>query len=169
MTKKFKGRNWLIIIVICLNVGILGGCTVVNRLNFSNSDLTVTGIHNTVIVGKTSTKELQNLYGRPAKVETKSKNATDLFDKINNYEGSINVVLEDNTDYWDTVKADHDSVILKKWNIDGYYEYKGEDLAGIKVYFFISEDKVLAYMFDGNITDEKIARKDKYLRETIGA
>ncbi|MGT2912536.1 hypothetical protein [Streptococcus criceti] len=169
MTKKFKNRKWMIIIVMCLSLGILGSCTVVKRLNFSNSDLTVTGIHNTVIVGKTSTKELEKLYGKPDRVETDSKKATDLFDKINNDEGSINVALEDNTDYWDTVKADHGSAILKKWNIDGYYEYKGKELAGVKVYFFISDDKVLSYVFDGDITDENIAKKDKYLRETIGA
>ncbi|AUW96331.1 hypothetical protein [Streptococcus pluranimalium] len=145
---------------------LLNACTVLKHEDRDSSKLTVTGIHSTVVAKKTSVKELEALYGEPDTEEENPKKAVEQFNSINNDEGSVNVVLEDNTDYWATLLVDHTSSI-KGNNLDGYYEYQSKELAGLKVFFFIIDDTVRSYRFSGNITDTSVAQKDKYLRQIL--
>ena len=162
----FGNRKFIVSVSTCLVFILLIACSTEENLRRTTSNLTVTSIHDTVIARKTSVKKLKELYGEPYKIETDSQKAIDLFNEINNDEGSINTVLEDNTDYWDTLKVDYSSPI-KGLDFEGYYEYRGKGLAGMRVYFFIIKDTVRSYWFYGDITDKSVTKKDKYLRQIL--
>lgn len=126
--------------------------------------LTVSDIHRTVVCKKTTVKDLKKWYGSPNKVIKNARKAKNLFSKLNESE-DINYSLEQQTDYWDTVKVNKSSKLGR--DFDSYYVYQDANLGVKKVYFFIVDDVVRSYRFEGPIANKTIAKKDKYLRQIV--
>ena len=140
----------------------LGACA-----NLSKSDnLTVTNIHDKLIQGKTTVKELKDMFGKPKRYDNAEK-AKMIYHYWNNYEGGVNYYLEANTDYWETLKSYNVSPKYSYEDFEGCYEYSGKNLGVKKVYFFVIDNKIHGFKFNGDITDETVAQKDKYLRQIV--
>lgn len=105
------------------------------------------------------------MFGKESKY-IESKKAQKIYHYWNNYEGGVNYMLEDNTDYWETLKTNPETKgTISYEDFDGCYEYRGDRLGVKSVYFFVIDNKVYDMKFNGDITNESIAKKDKYLRK----
>ena len=151
-----------IILVILVSITLMG-CQKVTK----SDNLTVTNIHDKVIKDKTTSKDLKELFGEPLRYIHDSEKTKELYAYWSNYEGGVNYSLENNTDYWETIQ---DTIKGNKYSysdFDGYYEYSGKNLGIKSVYFIMINDKVFSFKFNGDIVDESVAQKDKYLRQIL--
>lgn len=73
----------------------------------------------------------------------------------------------DDLNYWQTIEENTDSDINPNASYELCYEYRGKELGVKSVYFFMTDNKVMTYLFDGEITDKSAAQKDKYLRQIL--
>ncbi|MDO1604817.1 hypothetical protein Q2T76_01975 [Lactobacillus sp. YT155] len=171
MTKKVKIIVTSIVVIILIMTGYFLFFT-------SKSDrLTVTDIHDKVIFGETTKKDIENRYGKPKKTNRNIKKVNEVFEYWNGYEGGVNYMLEQNTNYFETEKADHSS--MKKYfksienaksdiYYDSYIEYEGKNLGANYVRFFLYKGMVRGVQYGGEITDDGVAKKDKYLKQLYG-
>lgn len=155
------------LIITCLALVAVGTATFI--YNNNNDNLTVSNIHNKVVFGKTTKKDLAELYGNPTKVNNNDKSVNKTFDYWNDFEGGVDYMLEDNTDYWETVRiyapALKKQAKMKIYDYDSYLEYKGKNLGVNYVRFYMNNNVVYGLQFGKNITNDRIAKKDKYLKQ----
>lgn len=147
--------------VIIATVFLLAACGTTK--NYQR--LTVTGLHNTITRYKTTAKDIKKSYGKPYKTTKGISKVEKVYENINNKEG-LNDNLSD-LNYWSTIKESNNSDINPDAPYEVCYEYRRKELGVRSVYFFITDDKVMTYLFDGKITNKSIAKKDKYLRQII--
>ncbi|WP_373760514.1 hypothetical protein [Streptococcus ferus] len=161
MKKQTANANKVMIplVVLCLLV-ILVGCRIREV-----TPLTVTNIHDSIVRYQTTTNDLRQMYGEPYKISKGEDEAEEIQQKILDNEYSTDDHLDDQN-YWDTVKKSSDSK-RPTGNYQVCYEYQGEKLGVKAVYFFVIDDKVVSFMFDNQILDKKVAKKDKYLHQFI--
>ncbi|AXQ78430.1 hypothetical protein DDV21_004725 [Streptococcus chenjunshii] len=157
---KLNWKKWISLCAISLI--FLFACS-----GFKSSDkLTVSMIHDRVIFGKTTVGDLKDMFGKETKY-IGSNEAQEIYRYWNNSEGGLNYMLEDNTDYWETLRFDKKADTFSYKEFDGCYEYSGDNLSVKSVYFFVIDSKVYDIKFNGSITDESVAKKDKYLRQIL--
>lgn len=156
MRKQIANKVMLPLVVLSLLVGC--------RMEKTNL-LTVTSIHDSIVRYQTTTDDLRQMYGKPYKITKGEDEVEEIRQKVLDNEYSTDDHLDDQG-YWDSVKKDSDSK-RPAGNYQVCYEYRGEELGVKAVYFFAINDKVVSFMFDNNVTDEKAAKKDKYLRQII--
>ncbi|WP_373756944.1 hypothetical protein [Streptococcus ferus] len=132
-----------------------------------SDNLTVANIHNDIVRNRTNVLKLEKLYGEPYKIVKDNKKVVEIFRYWNNYEGGVNSSLEGGTNYWQTVKFTSSSEKFDYTKLESYYEYRGKNLGVKSVYFFIRDNKVQSFRFNGSITNKSVAKKDKYLRQII--
>ncbi|MDO1604819.1 hypothetical protein Q2T76_01985 [Lactobacillus sp. YT155] len=162
MTKKTK-----VIIASILVIILIVGCIIF--FPKKSDRLTVTDIHNHVVLGKTTKKDLEERYGKPSKINTNKKEVSEIRDYWNgdSGEGTLNDQLDD-LGYWESLKFDKN---FPKKNVNGYEFYvqcSGKNLGVNYVRFFFWKDRVYDIQFGNKITNESAAKRDKYLKQIYG-
>lgn len=163
MTKKTKVIVAGILVIILIVAGYF--------LFFTSKSnrLTVTDIHDNVVYGKTTKKDLENRYGKPKKVNKNIGKVNEIYKYWKGYEGGVNYYLEANTDYWSTTQGEK-SAPKRGYNDNFryYLEYSGKKLGTNYVRFFFWRDTVYGIQFGNKITNESAAKRDKYLKQIYG-
>ncbi|WP_273450377.1 hypothetical protein [Streptococcus ferus] len=152
----------------CFLVVCLSAC---GKIEFSknrdNNQLTVTKIHDTVVLNQTTKEALVKQFGQPDQEVTDPSKTETLFRQDNETEGGILDWLDDETDFYKTRKSvKHDYDYSDGWDYDNCYIYQDKNLGVEYVRFYIKDGLVGEYYF-GDITNKSIAKKDKYLRQII--
>lgn len=135
----------------------------------SQSVLTVSDIIEDVYFTKTTTSELEKLFGTPQKVVKNSEKVNDTYFSIP--KGDVTDKLNQSKTYRNDSKIDRNNY-NKQFDdtednpFDSYYQYKGSKL-GLKYVRFYIADNVIYDVEYGSITDKSVAKKDKYLRQII--
>lgn len=160
-------KKFFALIITCLVLAAVGTVTFI--YNHKNDHLTVSNIHNNVVLGKTTKKDLAVLYGNPVKVNNDYKSVNKTFAYWNDLEGGVDYMLEDNTDYWETERiyepALKKQAKMKIYDYDSYLEYKGKNLAVNYVRFYLNNNVVYELQFGKKIINDRIAKKDTYLKQ----
>ena len=154
-------RNKVVKYFFIVTLFLLSACGI--KKNYQ--DLTVSELHSNIIRYKTTSKEIKKSYGEPYKTIKGISRVEEIYKKINNTEG-VNDYLDD-LNYWQTIEENTDSDINPNASYELCYEYRGKELGVKSVYFFMTDNKVMTYLFDGEITDKSAAQKDKYLRQIL--
>ncbi|MEX2803547.1 hypothetical protein AB3329_00310 [Streptococcus sp. H31] len=128
-------------------------------------DLTVSNIHDKVIRNKTTDETLVRLFGKPDKQFNDIESVLNTYYEDNEAEGSTMDLLDDYTDYFDTEK--YEEAVYDGDRFDCLYEYSSEKTAGVSYIRFYIKDGYIRDYFFGDITDESVAKKDKYLRQIL--
>ncbi|AUW96339.1 hypothetical protein [Streptococcus pluranimalium] len=157
MGNKLKKVFWLVSLLF------LVACTMSKK----SEKLTVTTIHNEIKIGTTTPSDLRKNFGKPSDSVKNPQKAQELEEYWNDYEGGVNYSLEDNTDYWETLHYSDSNNIYGNKDIQEYYKYTGPNLGVKSVYFFIIDNKVVSFAFEGEIINKSVAKKDKYLRQIL--
>lgn len=162
-------KRILILFLTCLLVLYLSACSQIGFLKSKSDQLTVTGIHDTIVLNKTTKGKLIKQFGEPDnKIENPSKVA-DLYreDNGDSSEGGIMDRLDEETNFYQTIKSvKHDYDYSNGWDYDSCYVYRNKNLGIEYVRFYLKDGLVSEYYF-GDITDKSVAKKDKYLRQII--
>ncbi|WP_273450381.1 hypothetical protein [Streptococcus ferus] len=160
-----KNLIWNIaILLFLLIITLSGGIMILKYYKNDKVELTVASIQENIVLDKTTTEDLEKMFGEPSKVVNNSKKAKNEYDYWENYEGGTDYSLEMMTNYWDDLKYKDDNI-----NYDSptsYYDYKGKGLGLEYVRFYIRNETVF-YLHFGSITNKSVAKKDKYLRQII--
>lgn len=109
--------------VVSVTFLFLVACTSIEK----SDNLTVTAIHDKIIRDKTTVEELKSMFGKPDKYDNANK-AKKLYHYWNNFEGGVNFMLEDTTDYWETLESNSTSPKYSYKDFEGCYEYSGKNL-----------------------------------------
>ncbi|WP_373756943.1 hypothetical protein [Streptococcus ferus] len=153
-----------ILLVFSITI-ILSSCGLKNNLVQHSDKLTVAHIHDTIVYGKTTKKQLLKIYGNPDEQTTNQDTISKLYNEDNDIEGGTMEKLDDNTDYFETEK--YTKISYSKGNeYDVCYTYTSNKLGLTHVRFYIKDNIVRTSMF-GEITNKQIAKQDKYLRQII--
>ena len=160
-------RKILKLFLVCLLVMCLGACSKIGFSKNENNRLTVTNIHDTVILDKTTKEKLVKQFGEPNQKITDPSKTDELFRQDDNKEGGVADRLDDKTNFYKTRKSvKHDYDYSDGWDYDNCYIYQNKSLGLEYVRFYIKDGLVSEYYF-GDITDESVAKKDKYLRQIL--
>ncbi|WP_273450384.1 DUF3862 domain-containing protein [Streptococcus ferus] len=131
------------------------------------SDLTLTDIHDKVVLGKTSRQDIKKLFGNPKSIEQNVDNIRKTYEKWTQDETGINFSLSDGTDYWESIKYIDDGASFSEDDFTICYQYQADSLGVKAVYFFFIDNRLEAFVFDDTLTHKSVAKKDKYLRQII--
>ncbi|AUW96337.1 hypothetical protein [Streptococcus pluranimalium] len=144
---------------------ILSSCELKNNLVQLSDKLTVTHIHDTIVYGKTTKKQLLKIYGNPDEQTTDQDVISKLYNEDNDIEDGTMEKLDDNTNYFETEK--YVKISYSKGNeYDVCYTYTSNKLGLDYVRFYIKDNIVKTSMF-GEIIDKQVAKQDKYLRQIL--
>ncbi|MGT2946919.1 hypothetical protein [Streptococcus chenjunshii] len=133
------------------------------------SELTVSNIVKKIYFAKTTTTELEEIFGAPQKVVKNSEKVNDTYFLISSGEvtdklNQLNIYIEaskiDMNDYNKQFDDTEDNPF------DSYYQYSSRR-SGLKYVRFYIADRVVYDVEYGPITDESIAKKDRYLRQIL--
>ena len=138
-----------------------------DRRDKLSSELTVTNIHDRVVLGKTSRQDIKKLFGKPKVIERDSETMKIIYEKWTQDETGINVFLSEGTDYWETVKYVDDGSSFSYDEFTVCYQYQSESLGIKAVYFFFIDDRLEGFVLDDTLKNKKSAQRDRYLRDWI--
>ena len=139
----------------------LGACIKMDSIK----DLTVSNVHDNIIRNRTTDEALVKLFGKPDKQFNDAESVLNTYYEDNEAEGSTMDLLSDYTDYFDTEK--YEKAIYDGDRFDCLYEYSSDNSAGVSYIRFYIKDGYIRDYFFGDITDESVAQKDKYLRQIL--
>ncbi|MCK1165834.1 hypothetical protein MX022_08605 [Streptococcus uberis] len=152
-------KNKIIFFLVVMSLFSLLFLTACNK----SSNLTVTSIHDSFILGKTTTKELIKKFGKPDKIVKNNSMVLIQYNEDDSIEGGTSDKLHENTDYYKTLSLSNDSDDGKYTE---YYEYNNSNSGLEYIRFYISKDKIQTYKF-GEIVDKEKAKKDRYLSQIM--
>lgn len=144
---------------------VLSSCGLNNKATQTQGALTVTGIHEEVVYGQTTSEQLIKLYGKPNQQTADQEMISELYNQDNDIEEGTMERLSEHTDYFETEKFT--KISYSEGNTyDACYTYTSKELGLDHVRFYIKDNIVRTSMF-GSITNRPIAKQDKYLRQIM--
>lgn len=159
-------------------IAYVAGCVVVivcglilfKISSYNNHQITLSNIHREVIFGETTTRQLENQFGKPTKIITNKREVIKTYHEWNELEGTTNEFLVEYSNFFKTKKRNKKKVTYPNLRIpasfDTIVEYRNKSLGVEYVKFYVGKGIVYMDCY-GDITNEKIARKDKYLRQIL--